>query len=503
MKRPLRHKIDKILRERLEGLYPPYNPAHWERMEEQLEGGALDGKVAAGWPEQNYKDMDEVLFDKMHRYEAPYQSQHWAAMESELQRAFERPAFIRRYKALEAALVLLLCMGLWHYFPHRQAPTDIQAFRIPMLPVQQQKGQTAGLITKEEAERATADRLAVFQEPPFKPNDGQARPGAAITPPSASAAALASRSATVLQLLPLRTQRVAAGAPNFLKGLEALALSKATAKTHARPAAAVPPLGKRRIAELMHDADPLAGVEAARAKRNNILRLGMFASGEYNHIVVPASDDKRLSESFERAAWGYGSGLSLGVDFGRVELETGLVYAARRYPVGLVYLQGSVAGGFEGDELRTTELNIVNLPVHVRYDFVQRGKWRGYVLGGGAVQVAFQTNYFTTDAPPQYNFKPAMPVVSDGGGGGAEKAIDRIRQNGVGWFEGGSFEDNAYLTANLGFGIERFISGRWSLFAQPVYQHSFHYFKNIDGLGPNKDRINSLSISLGTRVRLK
>lgn len=244
----------------------------------------------------------------------------------------------------------------------------------------------------------------------------------------------------------------------------------------------------------------LGDAKVERIKKGPTLIVGMFGSADYNHIVVPASSEKRLAESFERAALGYGGGLSLSADFGRLEVTLGAIYAARYYPVGIVYVRGGLLSGLRGDELRTTELNILNVPLHFRYDYIQHNKWRAYVLAGGSVQVAFQTNYYTAEAP-QYDFMPAiLPLVTDGGG---ESEIDRIRRNGKGWFESGSFEDNAYLSFNFGFGAERYFSDRWSLFVQPVYQHSIHYFKSENGLGPNNDRINSLSVLFGTRVRLR
>jgi len=474
-------------------------------MEERLDEGVLEEEVPAGRPTAEDKDLDAVLFDKMHRYETPYQNAHWSRMEQQLQRVFEWPALVLRYKALEMAIMLLLFLGLWQYFPRPHAPADIQAFRIPLLPAQQQADGASDSNNNlgQKSGRSDTGRLAPKKESPtFSSSAGTTEPTAS-TLSSVSSKGTSSHSNTMaLSPLPSRTLRPRAD-ETMLSDLVNRLPATGFPKQDQPQTAVVAPIDTRSITELPYDHGWLNGVQGARAKRGTILRLGMFGNGEYNHILVPASKDQRLSESFERAAWGYGGGLSLSVDFGRIELGTGLVYAARRYPVGILYLEGSVAEGFEGDELRTTELNIINLPIHLRYDVVQRGKWRGYILGGGAVQVAFQTSYFTADAPPQYNFRPPMPIYSDGGSDGAEKAIDRIRQNGVGWFEGGSFEDNAYLTANFGFGLERFISDRWSLFAQPVYQHSFHYFKNIDGLGPNKDRINSLSVLFGTRVRLK
>jgi hypothetical protein len=511
MKKPLRNRLDNIIRERLERLYPPYSPSHWDKLEEQLNEGILDEEVPASTPGTSFQELDAALFEKMHAYQAADKSaDHWALMEQRLQQALSWPQYVLRYKSAELALILLLFAGLWHWLPAHQ-PTKVQAFDIPMkgaevsttedtYPISnttetkhKDQGQAYHSGLAQVGETAVSNsNVASTLSPSFSKNDAGSprseqtgRSNLALAAPVLPTPALPSSLSSLheakdeesFDIKPIPTDRL---------GLEDLN-----------------PIAQREAGLLDYPATSLDELLTAADKRATKIRLGMFANGEYNHILVPASEDRGLSESFERAAFGYGSGLSLDFDFGRVEIGTGLIYAARRYPVGLVYLEGSVSQGFEGEELHTTELNIINMPLHFRYDFIQQGKWRGYVLAGGAVQVAFQTHYFTASAPDQFNFQPAMPVPISDGGGDTEKAIDRIKQDGVGWFEGGSFEDNAYLTANLGFGVERFISERWSLFAQPVYQYSLHYFKKIDGLGPNEDRINSLSVLFGTRVRLK
>ena len=68
-----------------------------------------------------------------------------------------------------------------------------------------------------------------------------------------------------------------------------------------------------------------------------------------------------------------------------------------------------------------------------------------------------------------------------------------------GWFQKeGSFLQNRYFTANLGLGMERSIGARWSIFTQSIYQHTLL----SNGFGPNKDRLNTVSIFAGARASI-
>lgn len=517
MKKREDHQFDEQIRQKMTNLRPETGAPDWSAFEEQLDAAeALDAGPAEAGP----REVDEVIFGKMHQYEVPYEPAHWLRMEAMLNEWFTWPQYVLRYKTMELALFLLLFITCWQYLPKLGAPvagsqsagqsdytevaTDHQSINVTPAEIQEpstdnatpgpnrlaeEEGQPSREVDKYSNNLLTASAL---------PEPAKEAPGQALT---------GVKNQVWAPMPPL----LGSERPKSLRSNTMAETSELPVSSLMSPVAAMeegPPFGLAASALLPGlPFEPLAVPEAdlgdtkvRRIKKRPALLVGMFGSADYNHILVPASSEKRLTESLERAAIGYGGGLSLSADFGRLEVETGAIYAARYYPVGIVYVRGSLLSGLRGDELRTTELNMLSIPLHIRYDYLQHNKWRAYVLAGGAVQVAFQTNYYTAEAP-QFDFLPAMPPpVTDGPG---ESEIDRIRRNGQGWFEGGSFKDNAYLTVNFGFGAERYFSERWSLFVQPVYQHSVHYFKNIDGLGPNNDRINSLSVLIGTRVRLK
>ncbi|MCB0549291.1 MAG: hypothetical protein KDD19_17055 [Phaeodactylibacter sp.] len=514
--------IDQIIKEKLGGLQVPFDAGSWQLMEQKLDEEAM-GMGEEGQPVADTKHIDEAIFDKLHRYSADYQPNHWHRMEALLEEAFAWPRQVLRYKLTELALMLLIFLFLWQYIPSdnslaplpphaiERATPDTPVLRKPA-PALKGKADTApqaglqseipGLDSKAPAPavaevpapavatgkggaRSTTGSRAVATRQPQQPAQGLS-----IADASPDTDETLSRSAFSLAPLSQRTSFLAS--PAYSLPLEVVTASASLA--------ALDEL-RTLTAEVVYDnLRDIGAVSFARNRNRLALRVGMFGSAEYNHITVPSSEEKKLEEELQRYAMGYGGGLSLGVEYGRFEVETGAIYAARQYPVGLVYVNGSVGGGLQGQRLQASELNIINVPLHFRYTFLRRNSWRAYALAGASIQVAFQRNYYVTEEP-QFDFLPMQPPPAPPPTSGEEAAIDRIRKSGLGWFEGGTFEENAYLTGNVGIGLEHYINSRWSLFVQPTYQHSLQYFRV--GLGPNADRINSLSVLFGAKVRMK
>ncbi len=482
--------FDDIIKDRLGRIRPERPTDAWSRFE-AFEGSL--GEVEAGPAGINDRDFDEAVFSKLNTFEAGRPAEQWQRMDGLLNQWFTWPQYVLRYKSIELLLFLLLFTSLWPYLP-----TASQRPALAQLPISENVEGTAAHAASALA-KAQLESAAVGHTDTGAPGAAERLSGPALVPSSALPVADGRKA---LFKVPLPTVQTLT--PNLNSAAAAHTLDDVGIAEPEMGPAPLPPFGpieSRQAGVLAYNCFGLPEQEEQQPSGKPVLAVGMFSSAEYNTILVPASEEKRLTENLNRAALGYGGGLSLDLDFGRFEIGSGAIYAARSYPVGVVYVQGSLLSGLRGDELQTTELNMITLPIRARYDVIERGHWRFYAMGGSALHVAFQSNYYTADAP-QYSFRPMAPQFTDGNSG-QEAQIDRIRRNGLGWFEGGSFSDNAYLTANIGLGAERLIGERWSLFAQPFYQHAFYYLNGQEGIGPNSDQINSLSLFFGTRVRLK
>jgi hypothetical protein len=510
-------RFDDLLKEKLEGLELPYQADHWRLFEEKLDASEMAGKPE-GSAVADAQSVDEAVFGKLHRYEAPYQPHHWLRMEALLEEVFTLPRTVLRYKLAELTLMLLLLMALWQLVPAGERPvgTGIQATELQATPaLDEQDGADTPKLPALQADAHRSSPDPVSPEEGLRSIEPATEMAADATrPPSAGPASISIEPGGLSPLSASTGPRQLAPpappldlSPLNLPGLEtALAVPQRSLRGHLpAPADGASLAAATRLPE--RELDPLASIapattaafEALPLKRPRpVFRFGMFGSTDYNHITVPANYERRLFQSFDRHALGYGGGLLLGVELSRRwELELGAAYAARQYPVGIIYIEGSLSTGLQGNELQATELNIINLPLHLRYNFFYRSNWRAYALAGAALQVVFQSNYYAAQVPA-FEYRPI--IIPHEPAPGDENIIAQLRREGVAWFEGGSFQENAYLSANFGLGVERYVGTRWSVFTQPTLQYSLHYYNG--GLGPNKDLINSLSLWFGARVRL-
>jgi hypothetical protein len=190
----------------------------------------------------------------------------------------------------------------------------------------------------------------------------------------------------------------------------------------------------------------------------------------------------------------------LGIEHGRWELETGLIYAVRRYaPIPVLYISGNLRTGFFAAGLHNFEFNTVNIPLNGRINLLMRNQWRVYALSGISLNMVLEANYYTAG---EAAFSTSFLRPPSGNNGRNEPGLPGSLEDKLtkGWLEGGRFLDNTTLYGNIGGGVERYMSPAWSLFSQTVYQHSLYDLHG--GIGPYKDRIHALSVMLGVKVRL-
>lgn len=512
--------IDKIIKEKLEEVEPSVNLNHWDMMEQLLEEGVLD--ETNGHPVGDAKPVDEAIFEKLHRYEAPYNPSHWEKMEALLNETFTWPAHVVRYKLAELSLMLLLFLFFWQSGVPKQP-----SYSQPAIAEKSEEAISHSKRDNDQLSLLNPDGQNVSSEI-LHDNKGEARLSTQV-----EVAKGAVRYQTILsgdQKLTTANDNEHTAGVSVDKGYTRLTIAP-LADLSGRNIKFLPSVSRtidivnnitssEETLSILEAFDPIAtnppdllayqaaalpeAIDIIPSKNKGVIRVGMFGSGEVNHILIQPSQEKSIKkETYERYSLGYGGGLSVGLDKGTWELETGAIYAARKYPVDVIYRYGSLTDGIFGSEIQDGELNIINVPIHFRYNFLRKNKWRFYGIAGGSLQIAFQTNYFVVDAPQdlQYQPDPTSPPLLPMPGPESEYSIEQLKKESVGLFEGGAFNDNAYISGNVGLGVERYVNEQWSIFSQPVYQYSLHYFR--EGVGPNKDGINSLSILIGTKVRLE
>lgn len=505
--------LDRIIKGKLERIDIPYDPSSWENLAEKLD------LEEVGVPAVEDNLIDQTVYEKLHQYSTPYDASTWKQMSRRLDEEFSIWYKIIRYKVVEISVLLLALFVFFQQIdqlqqagmaPIPEASTTIDGVHHAKAngtsPAHLQQANDSGDSTPPgnesdtNAAQASANNNSIFNTSPVYKKEEEQKDNKGTKP------------LVVHQLQPLAHWATPIPQLSTPGDLASLNLNRAPAEV-INSSVFGSPESLSKLDEIgsilpgMIDYAGALGLARINKKEKNRshLRVGFFATADYNYISAPSVSSGTI-EVPELVTWstGYGGGISLGWEFNRkFEVETGLVYSAKRYqPQPVIYTIGSLDNGYSGGGITEIEMNTLYLPIYGRYNFFLKNKWRMYVIGGMALNVVYQANYYLGDETAfDRNFLPPTSPGSTPESPPKEilSQVDE-RDLDAGWFENGTFNDNAYITANLGFGIERYFSHRFSIFAQPVYQQSMLYFD--DGLGANKDRINNLSILIGLKANI-
>jgi hypothetical protein len=468
-------KFDETIREKADGMVaPPFQAAHWERL-----ARALDDATAA--PTAPVDDtLDQDIAAKLGQLRAPGSSeQTWPILETRLLEHERLRRRVLMYKSAELVLLLLLLLNVAHWYPRLKPVPQREVLPYAQHSDAADSAPVVALLPVDTRAAfpvlpSIADKKA-FAAVPNNSGGGVVPPALASQPKTAPIAAL-----DALEV------RKSAGVKPVELVLPADNIHPMEVPSHA--VIALPAIASLQFLTEPELEEEEAVFEVPPSRRRPMLNIAMLGGADNNRVMTPPNYQFRL-KGFDRYTTGYGGGILLGLEYGRMELGSGLIYSAKQYqPLPVIFVKGSNQKGFVANSLESIQLNLVNLPVYLRYDAIRKDKWRAYVSGGASLQIALGANYFISP-PITLPAAGQTPVVE----GELEKPAG-------GWFEGGSFRENSYITANIGLGLERFVSERWSVFAQPTYHQSIGYFAN--GLGPNLDRIHTLSLWTGIRVRV-
>ena len=503
--------IDQAFRNKLENIQPTLEPGDWDLFEQKLD------QSEAGTPAAEESVIDQSVYAKIHQLEVPYDPSTWKLLARRMDHEFRFVQSILNYKLAELGLMALVVFTLFRFLPDTFQP-EIQFFPIPGYPETRQPIAGQEFDAPELTQVAEAPLENAAKNPIAEANI----PAHNVVPPPpvipATTEAITDEGSGEIRINPFtgtplspRSPQILASIPTLRKTLysqtEAPSLSEymEAVSSHQEDdiLAILDPLASSDINGLQTDDRQLdLSLISNRQKPN--LRLGMLGSLNYDRVITPPTQYEGDSLiSLDRYALGYGGGISLGFEWGRWELETGMIYTIKQYQaLPILFLDGGFREGYYGEGFKRIELHIINIPLHLRYNVYQRNRWRFYALGGASLQMAYQTNFFTANQEGfrSSNFNP-QPAPPGGEPSGSPSGIeDKPRANGL--FEGGSFHENSFISANIGVGIERYLSTRMSIFVQPTYQHSFYYLNGGRGFGPYADKINTMSIFGGVKVRL-
>ncbi|MBK9735289.1 MAG: hypothetical protein IPO92_10110 [Saprospiraceae bacterium] len=219
--------------------------------------------------------------------------------------------------------------------------------------------------------------------------------------------------------------------------------------------------------------------------------LSVYTTADVNLINTPF--DKLYSlASYNKEALNNSYGIHISTEKNNIEFETGLGYSKRIYqPEIITEAYGRFGNNYFEKSLKKITYDIVSLPLNIKYHFINNSQWSTYIMVGAALNVVMNANYGIEN-----RLKEGKPYN--------RYAPDQARLDEKGFIHGvlhnDSFKDNYFASAGFGFGIEKKIANKFSMYIQPSYQR--HILSSDIGIGPNKDKIHTASLQIGIKTSL-
>lgn len=527
-------EFDRWLRESLSSFQPEYDPSQWEDLtkriaeEEQHEDMGFDEQIRRAvlplgseappdWTHmEQMLDADEHAFDTQIRetvehLSVPYTPESWSALHTKVDEDDRMRRRLIRTKVLEVAAILIALFTFSNFFPVIRNSV-IQSSQEDLAVVMSPTNSGDNNIGSPQHTVATTPDVAIFSSAGTILNES-----ASVVHESASAENTGSAASMTNQNATASGASHDMSAPRAGEVVQAFSLpvSPFDQVVSQQNQSVLPAQDNHGIAErasIMTIGNlPSQDISSLSYHTGNLsgrnvqpllpvapkIRFGMMTSADVNVLFFPKERFYSQGRAFsfsekEIIAGGYSAGISISYEKEKISIESGLIYSSKTFGPDRKFFIGSSTDSRSLD-FENIALDIVSIPLYVHWKIDRSGWWRVYATGGAAVHVIANANYdlveeiiFSSAAPPQGTQQQQIH----------EREIQRIRQH---MLDGAEFSTKGYVTASAGFGIERYLNRRMSVFAQPLYHYQIPFFGLID---QNGKHLQNGSLLLGTRVSL-
>ena len=440
--------------------------------------------------------FDTEIYTSLQNLQASPPPNYWQRLVNRLNADLALREKLYRYKLIEATLMILLLLNFYQYLPNNQ-------FFIPSSAKQQQE-------LKEAGEQSTIPTEGILEkrETPAKTTPKTNTASKVSTTPLIAAKTKETRESQDRQLTSqdlvnntdittnlFRNYSLTtpiATLPTVMENRSGLSISVSEMNQHlilytetGNSIINTVPSLRPNFVESQY-ITPLGFKYSKYTKIPARLRLGLVANLASTNAYVSGGEILDIT-AFSEKGFGYGIGGSLGFKYGKWEIETGLMYAAKRYDPNIV---DTPIPNAKRTHFQTVHLQTLHVPVNLRFNYavLGKGKWHLYAQTGAALNVILRAEYDLAEVGAISRSKVNEVTTS---------RINQIDFNN-GLLGGDGFKNNRFLSISMGAGAERYITPRWSIFLQP----DFHFHFSGNRVGTTEDRINTLSISFGARKSL-
>ena len=412
-------------------------------------------------------DFDQTIKDKVARHQSPYNDGHWQLLKSRLEKEERLRKKIFSIKSLELIALLMLFLGWQTYQSSLNKIPVHYAMTSSAVPY------TGKHAMADEATDVDASVLAF------------------------SHLAYQTKTAVVVASLTPKNSIILKSNTQAVPLLDRAVSQTSFAPTSQLPGKLAAPQSLAIAAEMPSVASGLNPIQVKAASGKKYI-MPIVSAGV--GITQSGFDPIYNLKSYSTYSSQFAGGLMLGFQNDELETTTGLKYTRRTHtPAAIVETYGDFLNNYYEISLDKIGYDIVEIPVAAKYHFKKGGKTSWYAKAGVSANLTLANHYTITNKPA--GLQPLAPsnvgYVSDGDGKSTSARLSEKAFN-PGLLQGGKLAENWFLTVSGEVGMERKLNENHAL----VLGAEYSKFYWIDGIGPNKDKLNGFAINLGIKKYL-
>lgn len=505
---------DQVLRNKLNDVDTTMPVGHWALMEAQLAGM----ETAPASEELEDVLLDGKAYESLNNLQTPYNAQHWPIMEEKLVDAFSWRKKAVRYKLMELAILLLTFVTVLQYWPEAKEMLPKLKKGIPSAtPAKATTPQpivSADIQTNESTtvQNNKINTTAISSESFQAKHSAFTNPSLATTTDVSDEELKESKLQSFAAALNAEKKQQAIHAENEINTADKIANMDFLASDQ-QNIEAIPTIPHLKFGPLATKELALSTkkIQLIKLLENTSFRMGMYGLSSLDALEAPQVDGNRISETeqiseTQQATIGYGTGLSMAFKNGRWELESGIGYmskSVRPNDPKSKELQVSLSRREVANTVWTeTKYDMINIPVHVRYNVMDRTNWKMYLQSGLSMNINQNIIYRYDQVITGEGTEPGLLFPTGGAEDDRDKTFEAsdVTKN-VGTAEERLSSSNSFFNFDVGFGLERAINKRYATFVQSRYSHRLGEAGNI-GLEGESIIFRSIQLKAGVKVSL-
>jgi len=454
------------------------------------------------------ESLDSLVKNQFSSFEAPYKSSHWNILRNKLRLQARNLENLYVSKAFEfITFILLLMTFMQHGFKSQTTPTqkfDTNTFAQQDAKVNDNTDLSNGALTTTLAKATPAEiNQNQFSLSPVAMNQKISHP--TYYPQGVNNADHQSRLVAVN--IPTATHVISS--QNAQQGLATYITTAQSSDFVVSDLSLIP------AKLILLDVAERPNIQIEQSKFLTVVNeasetaksISVFASFDNNLINTPADEVYKNIEEVLFDAPGMSLGATYDLKLNEVmEVSAGLGYSRVAYSPQLIEERflDVTRGGTYNLFLDKIQYDMVQVPLHMKLNVLRGENWSvftqlgvtGSLITNSKYETVAEVIYLPRDTPsaaqelrnPYNNFYKQSS--------NQPKLYEKHFSSGV--FQGGIIKNNIHLTANVGLGFTRKLSDKVSVFSLLNLKNPTLNFE----IGPNQDRLGSLSLSAGAQLRI-